>query len=315
MLGLLEDYRLRGPQQRSRGNGSVRSTCWARRSPSSGSRSSPRSCSGRVAGAPGARSRTRAAAPPPPDRRAGARTCSRARTTARRVGSRSRSPNPRSPAGHGFAATLPGTSRGTWACSPNPRRAPWSRWRPSATTELEDAAAEAGVPFARLGETGGPGVVFDGLFETTVAEIAAVYEDAIPSCSRDERHGRIEGPVLASRRVGAEGPKEECGVFGVWAPGDDVARLDLLRALRPAAPGPGGGRDGGLRRRAHPGVQGAGARLPGVRRGDPLDAPRRPRDRAQPLLHDRLRPPGRTPSRPSRPMASARWRWGTTATS
>jgi amidophosphoribosyltransferase len=25
--------------------------------------------------------------------------------------------------------------------------------------------------------------------------------------------------------VGAEGPKEECGVFGVWAPGEDVARL------------------------------------------------------------------------------------------
>ena len=25
--------------------------------------------------------------------------------------------------------------------------------------------------------------------------------------------------------MGAEGPKEECGVFGVWAPGDDVARL------------------------------------------------------------------------------------------
>jgi amidophosphoribosyltransferase len=25
--------------------------------------------------------------------------------------------------------------------------------------------------------------------------------------------------------VGAEGPKDECGVFGVWAPGDDVARL------------------------------------------------------------------------------------------
>jgi amidophosphoribosyltransferase len=25
--------------------------------------------------------------------------------------------------------------------------------------------------------------------------------------------------------VGAESPKEECGLFGVWAPGDDVARL------------------------------------------------------------------------------------------
>ncbi len=31
--------------------------------------------------------------------------------------------------------------------------------------------------------------------------------------------------MLASRRVGADGPKDECGVFGVWAPGEDVARL------------------------------------------------------------------------------------------
>lgn len=31
--------------------------------------------------------------------------------------------------------------------------------------------------------------------------------------------------MLASRRVGAESPKEECGLFGVWAPGEDVARL------------------------------------------------------------------------------------------
>jgi hypothetical protein len=51
---------------------------------------------------------------------------------------------------------------------------------PERATELEDAAAEAAVSFTRLGETGGPGVVFDGLFETTVAEIATVYEDAIP---------------------------------------------------------------------------------------------------------------------------------------
>src|SRR5512134_3787994 len=25
--------------------------------------------------------------------------------------------------------------------------------------------------------------------------------------------------------MGAESPKEECGLFGIWAPGDDVARL------------------------------------------------------------------------------------------
>jgi hypothetical protein len=51
---------------------------------------------------------------------------------------------------------------------------------PERATELEDAAAEGGVSFTRLGETGGPAVAFDGLFEMTVAEIAAVYEDAIP---------------------------------------------------------------------------------------------------------------------------------------
>ena len=31
--------------------------------------------------------------------------------------------------------------------------------------------------------------------------------------------------MLASRRVGAESQKEECGLFGVWAPSEDVARL------------------------------------------------------------------------------------------
>jgi len=33
------------------------------------------------------------------------------------------------------------------------------------------------------------------------------------------------GRVLPSRQVGAESPKEECGLFGVWAPGEEVARL------------------------------------------------------------------------------------------
>ena len=82
--------------------------------------------------------------------------------------------------GSGFAATLPGDQPGhVGMFSESASRAVVSV-APERATELEDAAAEAGVPFARLGETGGPGVVFDGLFETTVAEIAAVYEDAIP---------------------------------------------------------------------------------------------------------------------------------------
>ena len=45
---------------------------------------------------------------------------------------------------------------------------------------LEGLAAERGVPLARLGETGGPRVAFDGLFETSVAELRAVHDGAIP---------------------------------------------------------------------------------------------------------------------------------------
>src|SRR5206468_13041365 len=35
-------------------------------------------------------------------------------------------------------------------------------------------------------------------------------------------------PVLRSRPVGGEGPREACGLFGVWAPGEDVARLTFF---------------------------------------------------------------------------------------
>ncbi|TMK66057.1 MAG: amidophosphoribosyltransferase [Actinobacteria bacterium] len=35
----------------------------------------------------------------------------------------------------------------------------------------------------------------------------------------------MTGPVTIAAQVGAESPKEECGLFGVWAPGEDVSRL------------------------------------------------------------------------------------------
>jgi phosphoribosylformylglycinamidine synthase II len=50
----------------------------------------------------------------------------------------------------------------------------------SRAAELEDLAAELHVPFARLGETGGPRMVFDTRFEIEVDEARAAYEDAIP---------------------------------------------------------------------------------------------------------------------------------------
>ncbi len=51
---------------------------------------------------------------------------------------------------------------------------------PPRAGELEAAAAGLGVPLARLGETGGPRVVFDGVFEMTVEEARAIHENAIP---------------------------------------------------------------------------------------------------------------------------------------
>ena len=46
---------------------------------------------------------------------------------------------------------------------------------------LEGLAAHHEVPFARLGETGDPRMVFDDLFEATVEECRRVHESAIPA--------------------------------------------------------------------------------------------------------------------------------------
>ena len=47
-------------------------------------------------------------------------------------------------------------------------------------SELEDLAVAVRVPISRIGETGGPRLVFDGLAEVTLEEAAAVYEESIP---------------------------------------------------------------------------------------------------------------------------------------
>ena len=52
---------------------------------------------------------------------------------------------------------------------------------PARASELEDLGAELRVPFARIGETGGPRMVFDQIADVTVDEATAAYEDAIPN--------------------------------------------------------------------------------------------------------------------------------------
>ena len=52
---------------------------------------------------------------------------------------------------------------------------------PSRARAFEDLAARHEVPFARLGETGGPLITIQGVFELPVADAREVYEGAIPA--------------------------------------------------------------------------------------------------------------------------------------
>jgi phosphoribosylformylglycinamidine synthase subunit PurL len=80
----------------------------------------------------------------------------------------------------GFAVTLPGDLPAhVGMFSESASRAVVSV-RPERADALESMAREHHVPFARLGETGGPRMVFDAVFELSVADARAVYEDTIP---------------------------------------------------------------------------------------------------------------------------------------
>jgi phosphoribosylformylglycinamidine synthase len=81
----------------------------------------------------------------------------------------------------GFAVAMPGDLPGHLSLfSESASRAVVSVPAPKARS-LEALAAHHQVPVARLGETGGPRMVFDDLFEATVAECRRVHETAIPA--------------------------------------------------------------------------------------------------------------------------------------
>jgi phosphoribosylformylglycinamidine (FGAM) synthase-like enzyme len=81
----------------------------------------------------------------------------------------------------GFAVTLPGDlPPHVGLFSESASRAVVSV-DPARAAALEDLALAHHVPFARLGETGGPRMLFDDLFEVSVAQARDVYESAIPN--------------------------------------------------------------------------------------------------------------------------------------
>jgi phosphoribosylformylglycinamidine synthase subunit PurL len=80
----------------------------------------------------------------------------------------------------GFAVALPGDE--PWYVSMFSESASRAivSVAPDAAERLEQLAASHHVPFSRIGETGGPRMVFDSLLDISVEEARAAYEDAIP---------------------------------------------------------------------------------------------------------------------------------------
>jgi len=80
----------------------------------------------------------------------------------------------------GFAVSLPGDEPWYVALfSESASRAVVSV-APEKAESVEALASAHHVPFSSLGETGGPGMVFDSLLETTVEEARSAHEGAIP---------------------------------------------------------------------------------------------------------------------------------------
>jgi phosphoribosylformylglycinamidine synthase len=82
--------------------------------------------------------------------------------------------------GHGFAVTLPGDLPPHVLLFGESASRALVSVSPAKEGSLRGLAATRGVPFARLGETGGPRAVIDGMVDVPVAELAKVWEGAIP---------------------------------------------------------------------------------------------------------------------------------------
>ena len=82
--------------------------------------------------------------------------------------------------GTGFAVSLPGDHPPHVALFAESASRAVVTVRPDDAGALEERAAAHRIPFSRLGETGGPRMVFDQVADVSLEEAIAVYEDAIP---------------------------------------------------------------------------------------------------------------------------------------
>jgi phosphoribosylformylglycinamidine synthase len=82
--------------------------------------------------------------------------------------------------GHGFAVTLSGDMPAHVLLFGESASRVVVTVSPEREGSLRGLAATRGVPFQRLGETGGPRAVIDGMIDAPVAELTEVWERAIP---------------------------------------------------------------------------------------------------------------------------------------
>jgi phosphoribosylformylglycinamidine synthase II len=83
-------------------------------------------------------------------------------------------------AGHGFAVTIESDLPAHVALFSESASRAVVGVAPEREPSFVSLAETHGVPVTRLGETGGPRIVFDGMVETTVAELREIHETAIP---------------------------------------------------------------------------------------------------------------------------------------
>ena len=188
--------------------------------------------------------------------RRSARASWRRPTTCPRAASPSRWPSAASPAGSGAADARSCSA----ALGEAPRRLEAERALfgegPGGVVVAGPRAAVEALAGARpsLGEVGGEALEIEGAVSLPVDELARRLRAAIPAAfaelfARLASSGRWPHPLVPSRTVGRgsgrscratyrpsetamtsrwterDGPRDECGVFGVYAPESDVARL------------------------------------------------------------------------------------------
>ena len=269
-----------------------------------------------------ARPRPRAAAPGVRHRGAQAGACSRPRRTSRAAGSRSRSRRRRCGASVGAHVRLPvASSPAVDLFGESPSRLVVSA-APDAVPAVERARArEHGVPID--GDRDGGRRPAASWSSPATARPAPPRSVARASPTRSTSRsptsggrgstacrGRSAGTTRPPALIACGGPLAVCGVFGVSLPpgsGTEAAAVASTGLFALQHRGQESAGRGGQRRRRDLPVQGPRDDRPGPRRPAAPGLPRRPRDRALPLLHDRLDDLGERPADvPARAAATGR---------